>query len=62
MPKVSLIQYSRERRTAQQASGRHVQFTSCMAMSTVAMLPMLVLFSFFQRSFIQGIASSGIKE
>jgi ABC-type glycerol-3-phosphate transport system permease component len=37
-------------------------YNQLMAMSSVAMLPMLVLFFFFQRSFIQGIASSGIKD
>jgi len=37
-------------------------YNQLMAMSTLAMLPMLVLFFFFQRSFIQGITSSGIKE
>jgi multiple sugar transport system permease protein len=37
-------------------------FNQLMAMSAVAMLPMLVLFFFFQRTFIQGIASTGIKE
>ncbi|MBV9322745.1 MAG: carbohydrate ABC transporter permease [Chloroflexi bacterium] len=37
-------------------------YNQLMAMSSVAMLPMLVLFFFFQRSFIQGITSSGIKE
>jgi ABC-type glycerol-3-phosphate transport system permease component len=37
-------------------------FNQLMAMSAVAMLPMLVLFFFFQRAFIQGIASTGIKE
>jgi ABC-type glycerol-3-phosphate transport system permease component len=37
-------------------------YNQLMAMSTLAMVPMLVLFFFFQRSFIQGIASSGIKE
>jgi ABC-type glycerol-3-phosphate transport system permease component len=37
-------------------------YSQLMAMSTVAMLPMLILFFFFQRSFIQGIAGTGIKE
>jgi ABC-type glycerol-3-phosphate transport system permease component len=37
-------------------------YNQLMAMSTVAMLPMLVLFFFFQRSFIQGIAATGVKE
>jgi ABC-type glycerol-3-phosphate transport system permease component len=37
-------------------------YNQLMAMSTLAMLPMLVLFFFFQRSFIQGITASGIKE
>jgi multiple sugar transport system permease protein len=37
-------------------------YSELMAMSSVAMLPMLVLFFFFQRSFIQGIAATGIKE
>jgi multiple sugar transport system permease protein len=37
-------------------------FNELMAMSSVAMLPMLVLFFFFQRAFIQGIASTGLKE
>ena len=38
------------------------RFNELMAMSSVAMLPMLVLFFFFQRAFIQGIASTGLKE
>ena len=32
-----------------------------MAGSTIAVLPILVVFLFFQRHFIQGIASTGIK-
>jgi ABC-type glycerol-3-phosphate transport system permease component len=38
------------------------KYNQLMAMSTLAMLPMRVLFFFFRRSFIQGSTSSGIKE
>lgn len=37
-------------------------YNEVMAMSGLAMLPMLLLFFFFQRMFIQGIASTGVKE
>ncbi len=36
-------------------------WTGIMSMSLVSILPMLVVFVFFQRYFIQGIASTGIK-
>ena len=36
-------------------------WTGIMSMSLVSILPMLVVFIFFQRYFIQGIASTGIK-
>ena len=32
-----------------------------MSMSLVSILPMLLIFVFFQRYFVQGIASSGLK-
>jgi ABC-type glycerol-3-phosphate transport system permease component len=37
-------------------------YNEVMAMSGLAMLPMLLLFFFFQKMFIQGIAGTGIKE
>jgi ABC-type glycerol-3-phosphate transport system permease component len=37
-------------------------YNEVMAMSGLAMLPMLLLFFFFQRMFIQGIANTGVKE
>jgi ABC-type glycerol-3-phosphate transport system permease component len=37
-------------------------YNSVMAVSTVAMIPMALLFFFFQRAFIRGIALSGLKE
>ena len=37
-------------------------FNQLMAMSTLDMLPLLVLFLFFQRGFIQGVAGTGIRE
>lgn len=36
-------------------------WTGIMSMSLVSILPMLVIFAFFQRYFVQGIASSGLK-
>jgi ABC-type glycerol-3-phosphate transport system permease component len=33
-----------------------------MAISTLAMVPLLLLFLFFQRVFIRGIALSGLKD
>ena len=36
-------------------------WTGIMSMSLVSILPMLVIFVFFQRYFVQGIASSGLK-
>jgi ABC-type glycerol-3-phosphate transport system permease component len=37
-------------------------YNSVMAVSTIAMVPMILLFFFFQRAFIRGIALSGLKE
>ncbi|HYM71045.1 MAG TPA: carbohydrate ABC transporter permease [bacterium] len=37
-------------------------YNQVMAISTVAMIPLMLLFFFFQRAFIQGIALSGLKE
>ncbi len=37
-------------------------YNQVMAISTVAMIPLVLLFFFFQRAFIQGIALSGLKE
>ena len=37
-------------------------YNSVMAISTIAMVPMVLLFFFFQRAFIRGIALSGLKE
>lgn len=37
-------------------------YNEVMAISTLAMIPMLLLFFFFQRAFIQGIALSGLKD
>ena len=37
-------------------------YNSVMAISTIAMLPLVLLFFFFQRAFIRGIALSGLKE
>jgi ABC-type glycerol-3-phosphate transport system permease component len=37
-------------------------YNSVMAISTVAIIPMVLLFFFFQRAFIRGIALSGLKE
>jgi len=37
-------------------------YNSVMAISTIAMVPMILLFFFFQRAFIRGIALSGLKE
>jgi ABC-type glycerol-3-phosphate transport system permease component len=37
-------------------------YNSVMAISTIAIIPMVLLFFFFQRSFIRGIALSGLKE
>ena len=37
-------------------------YNSVMAISTIAIVPMVLLFFFFQRSFIRGIALSGLKE
>ncbi len=36
-------------------------WTGIMSMSLVSILPMLLIFVFFQRYFVQGIASSGLK-
>lgn len=36
-------------------------WTGIMSMSLVSILPMLVIFAFFQRYFVQGIANSGLK-
>jgi ABC-type glycerol-3-phosphate transport system permease component len=37
-------------------------YNSVMAISTIGMIPMVLLFFFFQRAFIRGIALSGLKE
>lgn len=37
-------------------------YNQLMAISTIAMIPLMLLFFFFQRAFIQGIALSGLKE
>jgi len=37
-------------------------YNSVMAISTIAMIPMVLLFFFFQRAFVRGIALSGLKE
>ena len=37
-------------------------YNEVMAMSGLAMLPILLLFFFFQRAFIRGIALSGLKD
>jgi ABC-type glycerol-3-phosphate transport system permease component len=37
-------------------------YNSVMAISTISMIPMVLLFFFFQRAFIRGIALSGLKE
>ena len=36
-------------------------WTGIMSMSLVSIIPMLLVFIFFQRYFIQGIASTGMK-
>ena len=38
------------------------KYNEVMAMSFVAMLPLAILFFFFQRAFIRGIALSGLKD
>ena len=37
-------------------------YNSVMAISVIAMIPMVLLFFFFQRAFIRGIALSGLKD
>jgi len=37
-------------------------FVLLMAIATIAMIPLVLLFFFFQRAFIRGIALSGVKE
>jgi len=37
-------------------------YNQLMAISTIAMVPLMLLFFFFQRTFIQGITLSGLKE
>ncbi|MBW4082452.1 carbohydrate ABC transporter permease [Paenibacillus sp. S150] len=39
----------------------NVDWGSLLAMSSITMIPVLVVFLFFQRQFIQGIATTGIK-
>jgi alpha-1,4-digalacturonate transport system permease protein len=38
-----------------------VDWSSMLAMSTISMLPMLIIFLVFQRQFVQGTATSGLK-
>ena len=37
-------------------------YNEVMAISAIAMVPLLLLFLFFQRAFIRGIALSGLKD
>ena len=37
-------------------------YNEVMAISAIAMLPLLVLFLFFQRRFVRGITLSGVKD
>src|SRR5438445_437437 len=37
-------------------------YNSVMAISTIAMIPLVLLFFFFQRAFIRGLALSGLKD
>jgi multiple sugar transport system permease protein len=37
-------------------------YNEVMAISTVAMLPLVFMFFFFQRAFIRGIALTGLKD
>ena len=37
-------------------------YNEVMAISAIAMVPLLLLFFFFQRAFIRGIALSGLKD
>jgi alpha-1,4-digalacturonate transport system permease protein len=39
----------------------YTDWTGLMSMSLVSIIPILLVFIFFQRYFIQGIASTGIK-
>ncbi len=39
-----------------------VDWNSLLAMSVITMIPMLIIFIIFQRQFVQGIATSGLKE
>ena len=39
-----------------------VDWNGLLAMSVITMIPMLVIFLIFQKQFIQGIATSGLKE
>ncbi len=39
----------------------YTDWTGFMGMSLVSILPMLLIFVFFQRYFVQGIAGSGMK-
>ncbi|MDO5424389.1 MAG: carbohydrate ABC transporter permease [Eubacteriales bacterium] len=39
-----------------------VDWNSLLAMSVVSMIPMLILFLIFQKQFVQGMATSGLKE
>ena len=43
------------------ASGYSVDYPLLMAASVLAVLPMLLIYFIFQRQFIQGIATSGVK-
>jgi alpha-1,4-digalacturonate transport system permease protein len=38
-----------------------VDWNSMLAMSTISMVPMLIIFLIFQRQFVQGTATSGMK-
>lgn len=47
----------------QMFSGEYsVDWNSLLAMSVITMVPVLIVFLFFQKQFIQGMATSGLKE
>ena len=39
----------------------NIEWTSIMAIALLSLVPMLVIFAFFQRQLIQGIAGTGLK-
>jgi multiple sugar transport system permease protein len=49
------------RRTIFQVGGRELAYPYLMAVSTIVVLPILVLFYFAQRSLIEGVSVTGMK-